>query len=73
MNLSSEIHKKNTELEIINEELCNVKNLLKRKEDDLFILKERMKKSDKDIKEYEKNKKHIGDLAQVIIIQTAIK
>ena len=32
-----------------------------------------MKKSDKDIKEYEKNKKHIGDLAQIIIIQTAIK
>ena len=74
MNLSSEIHKKNIELEIINEELCNVKKLLKRKENDLFILKERMKKSDKDIKKYEKNKKHIGDFAQIIIIiQKAIK
>ena len=57
MNLSFEIHKKNTELEIINEELYNVNNILKRKEDYLFILKERMKKSEKDIKEYEKNKK----------------
>ena len=37
MNLLSEVHKKNTELEIINEELCNVKNLLKRKEDDKYI------------------------------------
>ena len=62
MNLSSEIHKKNTELEIINEELSNVKNLLKRKEDDLFILKEKMKKSDKDIKEYEKSKKYIFEV-----------
>ena len=62
MNLSSEIHKKNTELEIINEELSNVKNLLKTKEDDLFLLKERMKKSDKDIKEYEKNKKYIFEI-----------
>ena len=62
MNLSSEIHKKNTELEIINEELSNVKNQLKRKEDDLFLLKERMKKSDKDIKEYEKNKKYIFEI-----------
>ena len=62
MNLSSEIHKKNTELEIINEELSNVKNLLKRKEDDLFILKEKMKKSEKDIKEYEKSKKYIFEV-----------
>ena len=38
------IIRKNTEVEILNEELCNVKNLLKRKEDDLSILKERMKK-----------------------------
>ena len=62
MNLSSEFHKKNTELEIINEELSNVKNLLKRKEDDLFILKEKMIKSEKDIKEYEKSKKYIFEV-----------
>ena len=62
MNLASVSHSKETELEIINEELNNLKNKLKRKDEDLIILKEKINKNNFDIKEYEKNKKYILEI-----------
>ena len=51
------------------------KKSIKKKRRWFIYIKRKNEKSDKDIKEYEKNKKHIGELPQIIIIiiQTEIK
>jgi chromosome segregation ATPase len=60
--LSSINNEKETEIQIINEQLTNTQNKLNKKEEDNYILKEKINKYDRDIQEYEANKKEIFTL-----------
>ena len=62
LNLTSLNHAKETELQIANEEISNNQMILKRKEEDILILQEKIKLNDKDQIELEKNKKNIYEL-----------
>ena len=62
LNLTSLNHAKETELQIANEEISNNQMMLKRKEEDILILQEKIKLNDKDQIELEKNKKNIYEL-----------
>ena len=62
LNLASLNHAKETELQIANEEISNNQIKLKKREEDILILKEKMKNNDKDLNELEKNKKYIFEL-----------
>lgn len=62
LNLVNLNHEKETELQIINEEITNYQIKLKRKEEDLLILKEKFKINDKNLKELENNKKYVFEL-----------
>ena len=62
LNLTSLNHAKETELQIANEEISNNQMMLKRKEEDILILQEKIKLNDKDQIDLEKNKKNIYEL-----------
>jgi hypothetical protein len=62
LNLASINHAKETELQIINDELSNVQKQFKRKEEDNIILKEKIKQYNQDISELSKIKKNIFEL-----------
>ena len=62
LNLASINHAKETELQMINEELISTQNKLKLKEEDILSMKEKIKLYEKDINQLEKNKKNIFEL-----------
>ena len=62
LNLASINQAKETELQMINEELINAQNKLKLKEQDILKMKEKIKLYEKDINQLEKNKNNIFEL-----------
>ena len=55
-------HAKETEMQIVDEELSNMQNKLKRKEDDMLILEDKIKQYENNLKDFEKNKKNILEI-----------